>query len=170
MRRAAPAALVLAVLLGACSGGSDGADGAASTTTTAIQVTDTDWAFPGGNLDNSRATDDTTWSTATVGRADVAWEVELPGAGDLPTVPIVVDDVVYVGGTRGSLAAIDRATGHVRWSTKPDGFNIGPTGVAVATAPVAASRPVAHRPIGWRRSTRCAAIEAAATSARSIWS
>jgi alcohol dehydrogenase (cytochrome c) len=119
------AGLVLAAFLAACAGGADDP----APTERAAPV---GWPLPGGNLDNSRSTDDTTWSTATVGGAKVAWETELPDAGGLPTVPIIVDGVVYVQGTRGAISAVDLETGHVRWSTKAEGFNIGPTGVAVA--------------------------------------
>jgi len=40
--------------------------------------------------------------------------------------------VIYVQDGSGTISAIDRATGHLRWKTKPYGFGIGPFGVAVA--------------------------------------
>ncbi len=125
-RRGAAVALALAVLTG-CSSSSDG-----DRPVPAASAARVDWAFPGGGLDNARSTTATAWSTKTVASATVAWEAEVPDAGDLPTVPIVVGDTVYVEGTRGSIAAIDRATGKVRWTTPGEGVNIGPTGLAVA--------------------------------------
>lgn len=91
-----------------------------------------DWPQAGGNLENTRATDDTTWSIESVDRAEVAWTAELEGIGQLPTTPVVVDGVVYVAGTSGVVVAVDRATGRERWRSEPSGFTIGPTGVAMA--------------------------------------
>jgi alcohol dehydrogenase (cytochrome c) len=124
--------LALLTMLAACSDSSSDGPAAKPSRSTSGSTASADWPLPGGDLDNSRATDDTTWSTRTVGQASVAWEAQVPDTGDMPTVPIVVGDVVYVQGTRGSLAAIDRDSGKLRWSTPPDGFNIGPTGLAVA--------------------------------------
>src|ERR687891_505663 len=57
----------------------------------------------------------------------------LPDAGALSTVPIVLDDTVYVAGASGQVVAVDLATGEQIWASEPTGFNIGPFGVAVDT-------------------------------------
>jgi outer membrane protein assembly factor BamB len=92
----------------------------------------TDWATAGGGTDNARVAKGTTWSVASVPSATEAWTTEVAELGGLPTTPIVVGDVVYVGGTSGVVAALDRSSGRVRWKTEASGFTIGPTGVAVA--------------------------------------
>jgi outer membrane protein assembly factor BamB len=115
--------VVVVVLAAACSG-SDPAP--------APRQAVADWPTAGGGTDNARAVADTPWSTASVATASVAWTTDVSDLGGLPTTPIVVDGVVYVGGTSGVVMALDRATGKVRWRTKPSGFTIGPTGVAVA--------------------------------------
>ncbi len=54
-----------------------------------------------------------------------------PVAGALSTVPVVAGATVYLESGFGSVYAIDRATGRIRWHTTPTGLNIGPFGVAV---------------------------------------
>ena len=90
-----------------------------------------DWVLPGRDYANSRVDLRLGASTpATVRDLEPAWEVEL--AGTLSTVPLIVGDTVYVQDGRGTVVAVDRDDGEVRWRTEPYGFNIGPFGVAVA--------------------------------------
>ena len=89
------------------------------------------WPTAGGDFDNSRAAGASPITAATVSKLGVQWTAELPGAGALSTVPIVAGGTVYLESGSGSVYAIDRATGRVRWHTSPTGLNIGPFGVAV---------------------------------------
>ena len=89
-----------------------------------------DWVLPGRDYRNSRSTFDSTIDSTTVGSLTIAWEAEV--AGSLTTVPLIIDDTVYVQDGRGTVLALDRADGTARWTSEPSGFNIGPFGVAVA--------------------------------------
>ncbi len=91
-----------------------------------------EWPVPGADYDNSRTATGSSITTDNVADLTVMWTAELPDAGSMPTTPIVLDDVVYVEGGRGSIAAVSLADGSVRWTTPQSGPNIGPTGVAVA--------------------------------------
>lgn len=107
---------------------------AATTTTTTTPATTAapasdDWAMPGHDLDNTRATTDSPIRAANVSQLQVAWKA--PVGGSLSTVPIVVGDTVYLQDGSGGVFALDRATGVERWHTDGTGFNIGPFGVAV---------------------------------------
>jgi len=112
--------------------------GAATSTTTTTTTTPTaaappaadDWAMPGHDLDNTRATTSSPIDAATVAQLQVAWRA--PVGGSLSTVPIVVGDTVYLQDGSGGVFALDRATGAQRWHADGTGFNIGPFGVAVA--------------------------------------
>ena len=88
-----------------------------------------DWAMPGHDYDNSRATTDSPIRATNVAQLQVAWKA--PVSGTLSTVPIVVGDTVYLQDSSGRVAALDRATGVERWHADGTGFNIGPFGVAV---------------------------------------
>ncbi|MCH7788621.1 MAG: PQQ-binding-like beta-propeller repeat protein, partial [Acidobacteria bacterium] len=89
-----------------------------------------DWALPGRDYANSRATFDSLISTENVDRLEEVWRAEVGGA--LSTVPLIVDDTVYVQDSTGTIYAFDAETGDMRWQSEPSGFNIGPFGVAVA--------------------------------------
>jgi outer membrane protein assembly factor BamB len=99
---------------------------------TPVEVTDfgSDWVLPGRDYANSRATFDSDIDATSVRSLEVAWEVEM--AGTLSTVPLIIGDTVYAQDGRGTVVAVDRATGADRWRSEPFGFNIGPFGVAVA--------------------------------------
>jgi outer membrane protein assembly factor BamB len=89
------------------------------------------WSTAGGDLDNSRSAGASPIRAATVSRLAVAWTTALPGAGALSTVPIIAGGLVYLQSGFGSVYAIDRATGRIRWQTPATGLNIGPFGVAI---------------------------------------
>jgi glucose dehydrogenase len=132
------AVALLAGSLVACSSGDD-ADTASSTTTvaptstTAVAPGDADaedWPTAGQDLDNTRAAASSTITSENVDQLDEVWRAELPDAGSLSTVPLVVGDTIYLQGGTGQVVALDAATGDERWS-QTGGFNIGPFGVAV---------------------------------------
>ena len=89
-----------------------------------------DWVLPGRDYANSRSTFDSSIDARTVSGLEPAWEVEL--GGTLSTVPLIVGDTVYVQDGRGTVVAVARDDGEVQWRSEPNGFNIGPFGVAVA--------------------------------------
>lgn len=89
-----------------------------------------DWALPGRDYANSRSTFDSLISSENVDRLEEVWRAEVGGA--LSTVPLIVDDTVYVQDSTGTIYAFDAETGDTRWQSEPSGFNIGPFGVAVA--------------------------------------
>lgn len=97
-----------------------------------------DWVLPGRDYANSRSTFDSTIDSGTVGSLEPAWEVEL--GGSLSTVPLIVGDTVYAQDGRGTVVAVARDDGTVRWRSEPNGFNIGPFGVAVADGRVFAMK------------------------------
>ena len=146
------AALVVAaglVAVGACSSDDTEPASPAPSTTAATGGSDTtaapsdgglpaevvefadDWPTAGQDHDNTRAAADSTITTANVADLEEAWRADLPEAGSLSTVPLVLGDTVYVQGGSGQVVALDRATGEERWAAEPSGFNIGPFGVAV---------------------------------------
>jgi len=95
-----------------------------------------EWPTAGLDLANSRATMGGRIGRATVDDLEERWTTDLDSLGSLSTVPIVVDGVVYVQGGTGQVAALDLDTGSRIWVSDPNGFNIGPFGVAVDDARV----------------------------------
>ena len=90
-----------------------------------------DWPMAGQDHDNTRTAAASSITAANVADLEEAWRAELPEAGALSTVPLVLGDTVYVQGGSGQVVALDRATGEPRWAGDPTGLNIGPFGVAV---------------------------------------
>ncbi len=93
-----------------------------------------DWPLPGRDYDNSRSTTHSTIDSSTISRLEVAWEVPLPGrgaAGNAATTPLIVGKTVYVQDLTGTVRAIDRRSGRVRWQADQNDLLIGPNGVAV---------------------------------------
>jgi outer membrane protein assembly factor BamB len=120
--RAAGTVLVVALLLGGVTPSaatSTGASGGGA------------WPTAGADLRNTRAAPGSRITSETVDTVRERWRTPLEGFGSLSTVPIVVDDTVYLAGGTGRVAAIDVATGAIRWTSESSGFNIGPYGVAV---------------------------------------
>ncbi len=83
------------------------------------------------DLDNSRAAVGSLINASNVNQLRVGWVRDLPGAGSLSTVPLVLGATVYFQSGLGAVYAVNRNTGAVRWSTPATGLNIGPFGVAV---------------------------------------
>lgn len=134
-RWGAPRALIVGVAMLAAAGPSAVA-GAGSGRTESGPTVAEEWPTAGRDLRNTRAVPDATITTRTVGRVAERWRTPLAGFGSLSTVPIVVDDTVYLAGGSGQVGALDVATGEVRWTSEATGFNIGPYGVAVDDARV----------------------------------
>jgi len=122
--------MVAVVLAGSCTSGDDAGDAHSTSDGSAAPVA-AEWPTAGADLDNSRTAPSSEITSANVDELEVGWERELPEAGTLSTAPVVVDGVVYLQDSSGSVNAIDQATGDVRWTSEPTGANIGPFGVAV---------------------------------------
>ena len=90
-----------------------------------------DWPTAGQDYFNTRTAASSAITSENVSSLEEAWRAELPDAGALSTVPLVVGDTVYLQGGTGSVVALARESGDVVWDTGPGGFNIGPFGVAV---------------------------------------
>jgi alcohol dehydrogenase (cytochrome c) len=137
---AAAAAAVAAVLLAAaCSSSQPSAT--TSTFGGAARPSGT-WAYPNGNLENTRVAD-TTISSANVSSLREAWSFHLTGkaaagvngAGSFAAAPVVVNGVVYQQDLDANVYAISLATGKLRWEypvNVPEATGPGPDGVAVA--------------------------------------
>jgi outer membrane protein assembly factor BamB len=97
------------------------------------------WALPGHDYDNTRDAGASPINVTNVSKLVPAWST--PMTGGLTTVPLIVGDRIYVEDDSGSVAAIDRATGHVLWQTQRTGSTIGPDGVAVGWGDVFAATP-----------------------------
>jgi glucose dehydrogenase len=123
--------LCLAATSGIAAGASDGRD---TGVPPEVRRHARDWPLPGRDYANSRATTHSTIDSSTVSRLEVAWEVPLPGRGaygNAATTPLILGDTVYLQDLTGTVRAIDRSTGRVRWQADQRELLIGPNGVAV---------------------------------------
>ncbi|HEY7134779.1 MAG TPA: PQQ-binding-like beta-propeller repeat protein [Acidimicrobiia bacterium] len=139
-------AVVLVTAVAGCSGGSSTTHAKpsrerASAASTAIppEVRDHagDWPLPGFDYANSRRAATSPINASNVSRLTPVWSVPLVAGAS--TVPLVVGDTVYVEDATGTVRAIDRATGQVRWEAGGGEFGIGPYGVAIGWGSVFAT-------------------------------
>jgi outer membrane protein assembly factor BamB len=89
------------------------------------------WPTPNHDYGNTRSTTTSSIRKKSVRDLDVQWDVSPEGLGSLTTSPLVLGDTVYLSDASGTVFALDRDSGDVRWKTAGTGFNIGPYGVAV---------------------------------------
>ncbi len=122
--------LLAVALLAACGADQQASRGAGAVPTTP-QVVSHDWPTAGHDLANTRAAMDSSISAASIGGFRQLWRTDLPTAGSLSTVPIVVDGTVYVQGGSGQVVATNLDDGATEWASEPTGVNIGPFGVAI---------------------------------------
>jgi alcohol dehydrogenase (cytochrome c) len=100
------------------------------------------WAYPNGDLDNTRDAAGSTISSANVATLQQAWAFKLnpslvtngPGFGSLTGTPIVVNGVVYLQDLGDNVYALDLGTGRLKWEYAVSSKIVegGPNGVAVA--------------------------------------
>jgi glucose dehydrogenase len=87
------------------------------------------WPSPDHDLDNSRFTTASPINSTTIGHLRAAWSV--PANGGLPTSPVVIGGSVYVEDQIGEVFDIALRSGLVKWKSAPNGYSIGPEGIAV---------------------------------------
>jgi outer membrane protein assembly factor BamB len=117
-------------------GCSSAATSSVSSSSTTVARSDTrsaaGWPLPGQSYANARAAiGSSTITSANVSQLKVAFAASPPGLGALSTAPVVVGDTLFAEGGSGVVVALDRNTGHTKWTSAATGFNIGPFGVAV---------------------------------------
>jgi alcohol dehydrogenase (cytochrome c) len=101
------------------------------------------WAYPNGDLANTRVATGSAISSANVSRLRQAWTFRLTGtaaagvegSGSFAANPIVTGGVVYIQDLDANVYAVDLATGKLKWEYPvniPEATGPGPDGVAVA--------------------------------------
>ena len=104
-------ALILALLLGACS--------ASETAPPQQAQAGENWTNPGGDAGKTRHSVLTDITPANVERLGLAWEANLGTNRVLEATPVVVDGVMYTSGVAGRAYAFDAATGKELWRFEP---------------------------------------------------
>ena len=105
------------------------------------------WAYPNGDLDNTRDAVGAQISSSNIASLKEAWTFKLAGtaatgvsyAGSLAAAPVVVDGVVYLQDLYANVYAISLSTGKLRWEYQAnlaEKSGPGPDGVAVANGVV----------------------------------
>jgi alcohol dehydrogenase (cytochrome c) len=97
------------------------------------------WAYPNGELDNTRDATGSEISAANVSGLKEAWTLKLAGAaataiGSLAAAPVVVHGTVYLQDLDANVYAVALATGKLDWEYQanfPEKSGPGPDGVAV---------------------------------------
>jgi alcohol dehydrogenase (cytochrome c) len=110
------------------------------------------WAYPNGDLANTRDATTSTVDLANVPHLHEAWSFDLTGTatssvggyGTLAANPIVQDGVVYMQDLHSNVYALSLSSGHLLWEhtfNKPELSGPGPNGVAVANGEVYGETP-----------------------------
>jgi alcohol dehydrogenase (cytochrome c) len=148
-RRIAPLALTVASLAGGivATGCSSGQPAPTTNTFSGAAQPAGSWAYPNGDLGNTRDAVGSTISSSNVASLKEAWTFKLAGtaatsvtyAGSLAAAPVVVDGVVYLQDLYANVYAISLATGQLKWEYQAnlaEKSGPGPDGVAVANGVV----------------------------------
>jgi outer membrane protein assembly factor BamB len=110
------------------------------------------WAYPNGDLANTRNATTSTIDLANVAHLKKAWSFDLTGNatssvggyGTLAANPIIQDGVVYMQDLHSNVYALSLASGHLLWEhvfNEPEVSGPGPNGVAVAGGTVYGETP-----------------------------
>ncbi len=94
------------------------------------------WTMPNGDLLNTRTTQETSISAATVSKLAVAWTMPLTASsiyGTFAANPVTSPDgTVYLQDLDSNVSAVDLQTGRVLWKRAYNSQDIGPNGVTYA--------------------------------------
>ena len=151
-------AIAAALLLAACGGSSNkptgplAACGSEAKAATAPAPATGSWAYPNGDLANTRVAAGSTISSSNVSRLAQAWTFKLTGEaaagvnpyGALAANPIVQDGVVYLQDLDSNVYALALTTGKLEWECRldmPEKSGPGPNGVAAADGVVYGASP-----------------------------
>ncbi|MGE0027316.1 MAG: PQQ-binding-like beta-propeller repeat protein [Thermoleophilia bacterium] len=141
---ATAAAALLALGLTACGGDDDSAQGTSGATTSGAAATG-QWAYPNGDIANTRVAQGTNISSQNVTQLNQAWthplNVKGTSFGAFAAMPVVQDGVVYLQDLGSNVFALDLETGALKWEHKVNLPDVGPNGVAVADGKVFAADP-----------------------------
>ncbi|MGC2486815.1 MAG: PQQ-binding-like beta-propeller repeat protein [Acidimicrobiales bacterium] len=110
------------------------------------------WAYPNGDLANTRNATTSTIDLANVAHLKKAWSFDLTGKatasvggyGTLAANPIIQNGVVYMQDLHSNVYALSLSSGHLLWEhtfNKPELSGPGPNGVAVANGTVYGETP-----------------------------
>jgi len=133
----------LALLASGCSSGQPGLPPSTTTTFAGAAAPSGSWAYPNGDLSNTRDAVGSTISSANVSKLREAWTFKIAGtaakgvedAGSFAANPVVVNGVVYIQDLDANVYAVSLATGRLKWEYQvniPEKSGPGPDGVAVA--------------------------------------
>jgi outer membrane protein assembly factor BamB len=154
-----PAALAVAaaMLLAACGGTSYKPTGAladcgSGTKSATAPATSGSWAYPNGDLANTRDATGSTISSVNVSKLAEAWAFKLTGKaatgvrpyGSLAANPIVQNGTVYLQDLYSNVYALSLSTGELEWECRlnmQERSGPGPNGVAVAGGVVYGASP-----------------------------
>jgi quinohemoprotein ethanol dehydrogenase len=118
---------VIAVVANAAGGVSQRTHGASGRSTVAFPAAS--WPTTGGDLANSRFSTLTQITPANVTNLARAWSTPInPGfkTGPVESPPILVNGLLYASSSRGAPAALDPASGALKWVTDPSTTTVGP--------------------------------------------
>ena len=129
------AVIILAIFAGCVSQTTPGGTSSVgSPTPESIQYA-TDWPLPNKDYANTRSTTDSSINSGNVNRLHVAWlyNISATGAfGALPTIPLILGDMVYFHDINANVYAIDLNTGSTKWTKIYNSAGLeGPFGVAI---------------------------------------
>ncbi len=72
----------------------------------------------GADLHNSRHQPDSTLTKDNVSRLELAWVFALPDVADARSQPVVTEDTIFVAAISGTIFALDRETGCIKWESE----------------------------------------------------
>jgi alcohol dehydrogenase (cytochrome c) len=137
----------LALLAAGCTSGQPSQPPSTTTTFAGAATPAGTWAYPNGDLSNTRVAAGSSISAANVSQLREAWSFKLTGtaangvddAGSFAANPVVVNGVVYIQDLDANVYAVSLATGKLKWEYQvniPEKSGPGPDGVAVANGVV----------------------------------